>query len=132
MSKTMIGFLAGAAAISLALIPTLTTPASAQTAVTPQVQAARALVPAKYRTAGVLRISASTVYAPHSFFKEGTKEWTGYEIDLFNEVSKILDLKFEYTEAPFAQLIAGVKSGRADLSMGDLGDNDLRREQVDF
>lgn len=29
-------------------------------------------------------------------------------------------------------MIAGVKSGRADLSLGDLGDNSLRREQVDF
>ena len=41
-------------------------------------------------------------------------------------------MKVEYTEAPFQQLIAGVKSGRADLSLGDLGDNSLRREQVDF
>lgn len=94
--------------------------------------AARALLPAKIRDAGTLNVGASTVYAPHSFFKEGTTDFTGYEIDLFNEVSAILGLKPNYTEAPFQQLIAGVKSRRSDVSLGDLGDNDLRRQEVDF
>ncbi len=96
------------------------------------VKAARALLPAKYRDAGVLNVGASTVYAPHAFYKEGTKDWTGYEVEIFNQVGEVLGIKLQYTEAPFQQLIAGVKSGRSDLSIGDLGDNDLRREQVDF
>jgi len=120
-----------ALALGVALLSAL--PAQAQNATTDAAtDAARALLPAKYRDAGVLNVSASTVYAPHSFFKEGTTEFTGYEIELFNEVANILGVKPVYTEAPFQQLIAGVKSGRADLSLGDLGDNDLRREQVDF
>jgi polar amino acid transport system substrate-binding protein len=104
-------------------------PAFAQDA---SAEAARALLPAAIRDAGTLNVGASTVYAPHSFFKEGTTEFTGYEIDLFNEVSAILGLTPTYTEAPFQQLIAGVNSGRSDVSLGDLGDNDLRREEVDF
>lgn len=119
--------LRGAVALGAALL--LTVPALAQDAA---VEAARALLPAKYRDAGVLNVSASTVYAPHSFFKEGTTEFTGYEIELFNEVTDILGVKPVYSEAPFQQLIAGITSGRADVSLGDLGDNDLRREQVDF
>ncbi len=119
--------LRGVAILGAALL--LTLPAYAQDAT---VEAARALLPAKYRDAGVLNVSASTVYAPHSYFKEGTTEFTGYEIELFNEVTDILGVKPVYTEAPFQQLIAGVQSGRADVSLGDLGDNDLRREQVDF
>src|SRR5690606_29174434 len=116
------------AALALALLPALVAPSLAQDAV----EAARALLPAKYREAGVIKVQASTVYAPHSYFKPGTTEWAGYEIDLFNEVAEVLGVKVEYTEAPFQQLIAGVKSGRADLSLGDLGDNSIRREQVDF
>ena len=115
-------------AFALAL-PLLAAPAFAQDAAA---EAARALLPAAIRDAGTLNVGASTVYAPHSFFKEGTTEFTGYEIDLFNEVSAILGLTPTYTEAPFQQLIAGVKSGRSDVSLGDLGDNDLRREEVDF
>jgi len=119
-----------AAGLTLAVAtPLLAAPAFAQDAAT---EAARALLPAKYRDAGVLNVGASTVYAPHSFFKEGTTEFTGYEIELFNAVTEILGVKPVYTEAPFQQLIAGVKSGRSDVSLGDLGDNDLRREQVDF
>ncbi|MBN9333730.1 transporter substrate-binding domain-containing protein [Devosia sp.] len=119
-----------AAALALVLGTSLAaTPSFAQDAAA---EAARALLPANIRAAGTLNVSASTVYAPHSFFKEGTTEFTGYEIDLFNEVSEILGLKPVYTEAPFQQLIAGVKSGRADVSLGDLGDNDLRRQEVDF
>jgi len=116
------------AAIALGAALLLTAPGFAQNTA----EAARALLPAKYRDAGVLNVSASTVYAPHSFYKEGTTEFTGYEIELFNEVANILGVKPVYTEAPFQQLIAGITSGRADLSLGDLGDNDLRREQVDF
>jgi polar amino acid transport system substrate-binding protein len=123
----------GRLAFGLFLAPLLAGSALAQSAApTEAVAAARALLPAKYRDAGVLHVGASTVYAPHSFFKDGTKDWTGYEIDLFNAVAEVLDIKVEYTEAPFQQLIAGVKSGRSDVSIGDLGDNDLRREQVDF
>jgi polar amino acid transport system substrate-binding protein len=117
------------AALALGAALLLTVPTLAQDAA---VDAARALLPAKYRDAGVLNVSASTVYAPHSFFKEGTTEFTGYEIELFNEVTNILGVKPVYTEAPFQQLIAGITSGRSDVSLGDLGDNDLRREQVDF
>lgn len=116
------------AAIALALLPLFAAPSMAQDAA----EAVKSLLPAKYRDAGVIKVQASTVYAPHSYFKPGITEWAGYEIDLFNEVANILGVKVEYTEAPFQQLIAGVKSGRADLSLGDLGDNSLRREQVDF
>lgn len=116
--------------LSLALTaPLVAAPAFADDAA---VAAARALLPASIRDAGVIKVGASTVYAPHSFFKEGTTEFTGYEIELFNEVASILGVTPEYTEAPFQQLIAGVKSGRSDVSLGDLGDNDLRREEVDF
>lgn len=116
------------AAFALALLPILVAPAVAQEGA----DAARALLPEKYREAGIIKVQASTVYAPHSYFKPGTTEWAGYEIDLFDEVAAILGVRVEYTEAPFQQLIAGIKSGRADLSLGDLGDNSLRREQVDF
>lgn len=115
-------------AFALALLPIVAAPTLAQDAK----EGARSLLPAKYREAGVIKVQASTVYAPHSYFKPGTTEWAGYEIELFNQVADILGVKVEYTEAPFQQLIAGVKSGRADLSLGDLGDNSLRREQVDF
>lgn len=116
------------AAFALALLPVFVSPSPAQD----PAEAARALLPAKYRDAGIIKVQASTVYAPHSYFKPGTTEWAGYEIDLFNEVADILGVRVEYTEAPFQQLIAGVKSGRADLSLGDLGDNSLRRQEVDF
>lgn len=127
MSKLSSLLSKGLLAAGLTFAVALAAPAYAQDA-----DAARALLPAKYREAGVLNVGASTVYAPHSFFKEGTTEFTGYEIELFNEVADILGVKPVYTEAPFQQLIAGVKSGRSDVSLGDLGDNDLRREQVDF
>ncbi|BCG82207.1 transporter substrate-binding domain-containing protein [Mesorhizobium sp. 113-3-3] len=95
-------------------------------------QAAQKLLPAQYRDAGVLKVAASVVYPPHSYLKEGTTEWTGYEIDLFNAIAAVLDVKVEYVQAPFQQLVAGVASGRSDVALGDLGDNDLRQEKVDF
>ncbi|WP_454703041.1 transporter substrate-binding domain-containing protein [Agrobacterium burrii] len=109
--------------------PLITGPVSAQDA---GVKAVRALLPQKYQDAGILNVAASTTYAPHSYYKEGTTDFRGYEIQLFNEIALILGVKPVYTEAPFQQLIAGIKSGRSDLSLGNLGDNNLRREQVDF
>jgi polar amino acid transport system substrate-binding protein len=95
-------------------------------------QAARDLLPASYRQAGVIKVAASVVYPPHSYLKEGTTQWTGYEIDLFNAMADVLGVKVEYTQAPFQQLVAGVASGRADVALGDLGDNNLRQLKVDF
>lgn len=120
--------LASRTLLAMSLLPVFAAPSFAED----KAAAVAALLPAKYKEAGVIKVQASTVYAPHSYFKPGTTEWVGYEIEFFNEAAKALGVKVEYTEAPFQQLIAGVKSGRADLSLGDLGDNSLRREQVDF
>lgn len=93
---------------------------------------AQKLVPQSFKDKGYISAAVSAVDAPHAFLKEGTTEWTGYEVDLLNALGKVLNLEIKYTQAPFQQLIVGVSSGRSDLSVGDVGDNDLRQKQVDF
>lgn len=129
--------LLGIATLGVAMVVATAGPASAQSIVpisadAPEVRAARALLPEPYRTSGVIRVAASTVYAPHAFYKEGSTEWTGHEIELFDGVAQVLGVKVVYSAAPFQQLIAGVTSGRSDVALGDIGDNDLRQTQVDF
>ena len=67
---------------------------------------ARDLLPAGPRVKGTITAAVSTAYAPHSFFKEGTTEFVGYEIEIFDDVAEILGLDVEYAEAPFQQLVA--------------------------
>jgi len=95
-------------------------------------QAARDLLPDEIAESGEITAAVSSVFAPNSFLKDGTTEFTGYEVEIFDRVVEVLGLEPEYTEAPFQQLVVGVESGRSDVAFGNLGDNDVRQPAVDF
>ncbi|MGV3490059.1 MAG: transporter substrate-binding domain-containing protein [Devosia sp.] len=99
---------------------------------TEKIAAARALVPESFRTAGALKVSASHIYPPHSYFKDGTEELIGYEIELMQKVGEILDLRIDFTPIPWLTMIESVNSGSYDVSLGDLGNTDVRQEIIDF
>lgn len=44
---------------------------------------------------GKVLVSTDANYAPQSFFDETTKTWTGFDIDVANEVAKRLGVQTE-------------------------------------
>lgn len=97
-----------------------------------QDEAIRALLPDSIRQSGVLRIGISPNKAPHVFVNPKTNVVEGFEPDLNAAIAKVLGVKIEYTRSTFEGLIAGVNSDRFDIAQGNLGDNNLRQEQIDF
>ncbi|MFJ4154228.1 transporter substrate-binding domain-containing protein [Pseudomonas sp. NPDC089752] len=64
---------------------------------------------------GELRIAVQADNAPYSF-KENER-LTGFEIELGQELARELDLRAEFVEAPAAEVLPGVESGKYDVAL---------------
>src|SRR4051812_3541564 len=63
-----------------------------------------ALVPGDIAKRGTLKVGTDPTYAPNEF-KDDNDKIVGFDIDLFNAVSKKLGLKAEYTGSIFDNII---------------------------
>ncbi|WP_406203000.1 ABC transporter substrate-binding protein [Kitasatospora sp. NBC_01560] len=94
------------------------------------VQTARGMVPKAQRSAGVLRIGSDLNYAPVDFRGTDGKP-DGLDPDIANGLGKILDLRIEIVDTPFAKLIPNLHGKQFDVAMSALSDIRQRREGVD-
>ena len=89
------------------------------------------LVPAKLKSAGVLKVAADASYAPNEFFDTDNKTVIGMDVDLANVIGKELGLKVEVSNANFDAIIPNLGS-RFDLGMSSFTDNVDREKVVSF
>ncbi|MFV3308307.1 transporter substrate-binding domain-containing protein [Pseudomonas sp. NY15181] len=89
-----------------------------------------ALLPAKVKAAGVLRIAMPDQGAPFNF-KQG-EELKGMEPDLARAIAATLGLKPEITLTPFTSAIPGLQASKFDLSFGQFYIRKDRLQVVDF
>jgi len=90
-----------------------------------------ALVPAEIAKRGTLKVGTDPTYAPNEF-KDDNDKIVGFDIDLFNAVSKKLGLKAEYTGSIFDNIIPGVQGGSYDVGVSSFTDNAQREQVVDL
>lgn len=81
---------------------------------------------------GVLRVSTDANYAPQSFFDEATKTWTGFDIDVANEVAKRMGVQIEFVTPDWSAITAGNWAGRWDVSIGSMTITPDREKVLDF
>lgn len=81
---------------------------------------------------GVLRVSTDANYAPQSFFDEATKAWTGFDIDVANEVAKRMGVQVEFVTPDWSAITAGNWAGRWDVSIGSMTITPDREKVLDF
>lgn len=67
-----------------------------------------ALVPAAVKESGVLRVGASTDYAPAEFRAEDGQTPVGYDVELAGALAAVLGLKAEVTHAQFDSIIPAI------------------------
>lgn len=84
------------------------------------------------RERGVLRVSTDANYAPQSYFDEATKTWTGFDIDVANEVGRRLGVKVEFVTPDWSAVTAGNWAGRWDVSIGSMTITPERQKVLDF
>lgn len=75
---------------------------------------------------GVLKVASYSGGMPY-VGKDGDK-LVGFEGELMNEAARVLDLRVEVSEAPFATLLNNIQSRRVDVGLGSIGWNQKRCE----
>ncbi len=76
-----------------------------------------AMVPAAIKADGKILIGTDSTYAPSEFLDTDGKTVIGFDVDLFNAVAKKLGLTTEWQTGDFGALIAGVQSGKYEVSV---------------
>jgi polar amino acid transport system substrate-binding protein len=92
-----------------------------------------ALLPAKFRSAGVLRVGSSVGNPPSAYYPNGTgSRPVGQDIDITDAVAKVLGLTVQRQEASFETILPALGSGKYDVGTGNFGVTAPRRKTIDF
>src|SRR6185312_1198060 len=92
---------------------------------------ARALLPKKIESAGVLEIGTNLTYAPDEF-KDPSGNPTGWGIDLATAIAKRLGLTPNFRDSQFDNILPGLQGGKYDIGWASFTDNTQRQKVVDF
>lgn len=79
-----------------------------------------------------LRVGTEPTFAPFEFQKEGSKEFTGFDMDLIRAIGKQQGMKVEIQNMGFDALIPALNSGNIDVAIAGMSINDDRKKAVDF
>ncbi len=94
--------------------------------------AAAALLPEKYKTAGVLKAATDGTYPPNEFTATDGTTLIGFDIDLANAIGTKLGVKVDIGNTKFDSILTGISGGRYDWALSSMTDNKKRQETVDF
>jgi len=106
-----------------AIASTLATPASAQTAADNTLD--------RIRSTKVLRIAVLPGELPYFNKDLATGTWSGFSIEMANDIAKLLDVKLEYTESTYGNSILDLQANKIDLGFA-LNPTPQRALVVDF
>jgi polar amino acid transport system substrate-binding protein len=106
-----------------ALAAAVTSPASAQTAADNTLD--------RIRANKVLRIAVLPGELPYFNKDLATGNWSGFSIEMANDIAKLLDVKLEYTESTYGNSILDLQSNKIDLGFA-LNPTPQRALVVDF
>jgi polar amino acid transport system substrate-binding protein len=106
-----------------AIASTLASPASAQGAADNTLD--------RIRANKVLRIAVLPGELPYFNKDLATGTWSGFSIDMANDIAKLLDVKLEYTESTYGNSILDLQANKVDLGFA-LNPTPQRALVVDF
>jgi polar amino acid transport system substrate-binding protein len=89
-------------------------------------------VPANIAAKGSITVATDPSYAPNEFVASDNKTIVGWDIELGNALGTVMGLKFNFVKAGFDGILAGLQSGKYDLSMSSFTDNKEREKTVDM
>lgn len=81
---------------------------------------------------GSLRVGSDISYAPVEFYKDHSKQVTGLDYDLAQELGKRMGVRVAFTNHDFNSIVPALKAGKYDILMSAMSDNRAREKQVDF
>jgi L-cystine transport system substrate-binding protein len=81
---------------------------------------------------GEIVVATSGTLYPASYHDSESKELTGYEVEIMNELGKRLNLKINYVEMGLDGMLTSLNSGQADLAVNDIEITPEREEKFTF
>lgn len=81
---------------------------------------------------GTLTVGTAGTLYPASFREEDSDELTGYDVELMKEIGKRLDLKVQFKEMAFDNMLTSVQNGQVDVVANDISVTDERKEKFTF
>jgi polar amino acid transport system substrate-binding protein len=89
-------------------------------------------VPATIKSKGTLKIAVDATYPPNEFVGSNGKTITGWDIELGQDLGKVMGLNWKFVNASFDTIIPGLQSGKYDIGMSSFTDTKERQKVVDF
>lgn len=81
---------------------------------------------------GKLQVGSDIAYAPIEFYKEGTTEPDGLDVDLAKALAKVLGVDVEFINTGFDGIIPALKTKEFDVIMSAMTVTDERKQEIDF
>lgn len=69
---------------------------------------------------------------PPFAMKDANGHWKGVAVELWEQISKKLNIPYEYVEVPLENIITELSQGKIDVAVGELGITPARMRLVDF
>lgn len=92
----------------------------------------KSLLPADLAAKGTITVGSDIEYPPFEAYAADNTTVVGLDRDVADGIEKVLGVKLEFQNAAFDSLIPGLVSGRYDMVMSAMTDNQEREKQVDF
>jgi ABC-type amino acid transport substrate-binding protein len=93
--------------------------------------AAAAALPAKYKTAGVIKVASDIPFPPMEMF-DANQNLTGFDYDLAQAIGARLGVRMELRTQAFDSIIPSLQSGKHDVIMSGMNDTPERQKTLDF
>lgn len=83
-------------------------------------------------TAKVLKVGSDAAFAPFEFQEEGSKEYTGFDMDLIRAIGKQMGYEVQIQNMGFDGLIPGLESGTVDVAISAMTITEERSKKINM
>lgn len=128
-AATILAFTAGCTSASTGT--DTTSPSAANTLKVTVDQSLSQIVPQKFRTNGV-RVATDATYPPFEVMGTDNKTIEGADIDIMNNIGKLLNVKVTFINTSFDEIVPGMAANKFDVAISGIADHAARRAHIDF
>ena len=80
----------------------------------------------------VIKVATSGDYLGFTVYDETTKEWSGFEIDMWNEIASRIGYEVEFVQEDVATAFGDLEIGKVDTVAKQISITPARQEKYDF
>lgn len=90
------------------------------------------MLPDSIKKSGKIIVGVNGIFPPMEFKEPGSDVLGGIDVELAQAIAKELDIKLEFDDQNFDQLINSINTKRVDMVISGMSDSAERRKSLDF